>query len=66
MEITDLGKLAGIYRSIFVEKEVLDAMTKDLRGEDTTFVLESVSDGLSCTLKLLEIKIDLEVNKDDK
>ena len=63
MKLEDLGKLAEIHRSIFEEREVLDAMAKDLRGKDNTFVLESVSDGLSCALKLLEIKINLEVEE---
>ena len=61
MKIEDLEKLAEIYRSIFEEREVLDAIIKESRGGDAAFVLESVSDGLSCALKLLEIKINLEV-----
>ena len=61
MKIEDLGKLTEIHRSIFVEKEVLDAIIKESRGGDAAFVLKSVSDGLSHALGLLEIMTDLEV-----
>jgi len=61
MKIEDLEKLAEIYRSIFEEREALDAITKESRGGDAAFVLESVSDELSCALKLIGIKIILEV-----
>ena len=61
MKIEDLGKLAEIYRSIFVEREVLDAIINESRGGDATFVLKSVSDGLSHALELLEIMTNREV-----